>query len=181
MCQASEANNHQPRVKIRRREHKDLPACVKVLERVYNQDGYPVQGTAHAESFLSNQDITSAWVAVIDSKIVGHVAIGKAKTSDLSAALWRKTHQDDAIAVLERLFVDPDSRGSGVVAKLVQAAVAWGAERGMRLVLYALAKDIAAARLYERLGWAHFGTATYRYGDGQEMDAWGYSSPTPKI
>lgn len=181
MCQASETNNHQPRVKIRRREHKDLPACVKVLERVYDQDGYPVQGTAQAESFLSNEDITLAWVAVIDNKIVGHVAMGRAKISDLSVALWRKTHQDDAIAVLERLFVDPDSRGSGVAAKLVQAAVAWGAQEGTRLVLYALAKDIAAARLYERLGWAHFGTATYRYGDGQEMDAWCYSSPTPKI
>ncbi|KAF2210579.1 hypothetical protein CERZMDRAFT_85912 [Cercospora zeae-maydis SCOH1-5] len=180
MCQARVANVHQGPVQIRNREHNDLPACVRVLERVYAQDRYPVQGTAQAESFLSNQDIHPAWVAAVDDKIVGHVAIGKAKTSDVSVALWRETHQQDiAIAVLERLFVDPDHRGSGVAAKLMQAAVAWSAKEELRLVLFALAKDVGAAKLYERLGWVQFGTATYRYGDGQEMDAWCYVSPSP--
>ncbi|KAI5360681.1 Putative GNAT domain, acyl-CoA N-acyltransferase [Septoria linicola] len=171
----SQEYNHQ--VKIRQRQEEDLSTCVAVLERVYATDGYPVQGTAHAEAFLSNESIGPAWVATVADRIVGHVAVGKAANSDVAVALWRQSHPEDPIAVLERLYVDPDHRGSGVAAQLIKAVMVWSAESDLRLVLFALEKDKPAMRLYERLHWTHFGTTTYRYGDGQTMDAWCYASP----
>lgn len=177
MSQATDFNHE---VEIRHREDVDLPACIAVLKRVFAKDRYPVQGTTQAESFLSSENIKPAFVAVFNDNVIGHVAVGKATDDDVAVALWRQLHVNNTsepVAVLERLFVDPDNRGYGVAAKLINAAVTWSAQAGLRLVLFALAKDTTAAKLYERLGWRHFGTTAYHYGDGEEMDAWCYVSP----
>jgi GNAT superfamily N-acetyltransferase len=165
---------------IRTRSNVDLDACVSVLEKVYDKDKYPVQGVSQAKQFLSGDSIQQAWVCEKDGHIVGHVAASrKMSKDDVSMALWTQQHPDDpnSTAVLERLFVDPDSRGLGVAGQLIEAAVAWSHEKHMRLVLFALEKDKVAARLYERLGWSHFGTTAYHYDDGKTMDALCFVSP----
>lgn len=162
---------------IRPRAEEDLDGCVACLKHVYAQDRYPVQGVADTEAFLNDSAIQQAWVVESNGKITGHVAVSTAMDSDISVALYWQKQPEAKIAVLERLFVDPDSRGSGVAARLIAQAVAWADERVIRLVLFALEKDRDAARLYERLGWTHFGTQTYRYGDGQQMDAHCFISP----
>ncbi|EGP89946.1 unnamed protein product [Zymoseptoria tritici ST99CH_1A5] len=165
---------------IRTRSASDLDACVEVLKAVYDNDGYPVQGVEEAKSFLSGDSIRQAWICEQDDQIVGHVAASsKTPESDVSVALWTQDHADDPsdIAVLERLFVDPYSRGLGVAGKLIDAAVAWSHEKDMRLVLFALEKDRVAAKLYERLGWSHFGTTTYHYDNGKTMAALCFVSP----
>jgi GNAT superfamily N-acetyltransferase len=165
---------------IRSRSSSDLDACVAVLAKVYNKDKYPVQGVSEARSFLSGDCIQQAWVYENNGRVVGHVAASnKSPESDVSVALWMQMHLDEstAVAVLERLFVDPDSRGIGIAGKLIEAAVTWSQARNRRLVLFALEKDKVAARLYERLGWSHFGTTVYHYQDGQQMDALCFVSP----
>ena len=50
-------------------------------------------------------------------------------------------------------------------------------EQGLRLVLDVMAKDTAAMRLYEALGWQRIGVSKHTYGDGQQTDAICYVSP----
>lgn len=164
-----------PDIKIRTSD--DLAGCIACLKRVYAKDHYPVQGVADAQAFLDGSGIQKAWIAQENSIIIAHLAVSEATDGDLSAAAWWQTHPGAKIAVLGRLFVDPDSRGSGVAAHLIDQAVAWASDQEIRLVLFALEKDRAAARLYERLGWTHFSTQTYHYGDGQHMDAFCFVSP----
>jgi GNAT superfamily N-acetyltransferase len=162
---------------IRIRTTDDLPACVETLTRVYDTDRYPVQGVEGAQDFLGDPHIDPAWVAVKGGSVVGHIAIGKATGDDPSVALWWEKHPGAPIAVLERLFVDPDHRGVGLAARLIETAVSWSRGAGLRLVLFALVKDVGAARLYARLGWEFFGSSCYRYGAGLEMEALCYVSP----
>ncbi|KAI6900227.1 hypothetical protein KC318_g7180 [Hortaea werneckii] len=46
-----------------RREPQDLLPLTHLLQTVYEQDAYPVQGTAHAEEFLTQASTLRAWVA----------------------------------------------------------------------------------------------------------------------
>lgn len=170
-----------PDFTIRHRSPEDLSACASVLARVYHKDGYPVQGVSHAVEFLSNSSTLCAWaaVSVSDGAIIGHVAMSSAaEKDDVAVKLWRQLHDRiDDIAVLERLFVDPEARGRGVADALMQAVVEDCRARGLRVVLFALEKDQGAMRLYEKVGWARFGTQRYCYGDGESMEAVCYVSP----
>jgi GNAT superfamily N-acetyltransferase len=164
---------------VRLRAEKDLEDCIAVLCRVHNVDGYPVQGTAQANEFLTGNTILEGWVAEQNNRIVGHVCVGQATDDDVAVAQWRRTFpQQPNIAVLERLFVDPDARGSGAASNLVKAALTWAGESGRRLVLFALVKDQAAMRLYRRLGWSEYGVVPFRYGKGERMDAVCFVSPS---
>lgn len=166
-------------VNIRPRLDGDLPECIEVLERVYQKDGYPVGIDGNYLPFLQSALIEHSWVAEIDGSIVGHVAIGKATNDDVAVALWRQRFPEvENIAVMERLFVDPQARGNGVAGKLIETAVNWGKETSVRLVLFVLLKDKNATALYQRLGWTQFGTTTFRYGDGQRMKALCFVSPS---
>jgi len=163
---------------VRSRTDDDLNACVDVLQRVYDANGYPVQGTDNAEDFLSKGFIQEAWVAVHEGEIVGHVSVSTPDDSDVSVALWRKLHPEHAgIAVLGRLFVDPRQRGGGAARLLLQAAEVWSQQTNVRLILFALDKDQGAMRLYRRQHWVEFGTAPYHYGEDQEMPAVCFASP----
>jgi len=164
-------------VTIRPRTAEDLDSCIEVLRHVYDKDGYPVQGTKTAKAFLTQAHTQQAWIAERDSQIIGHVAVSEASEKDVSVKLWRKRHPDVPIAVLERLFVDPEGRGGGVASKLMAATVDWARERQIRLVLFGLIKDQGAIRLYERLGWVEFGKTEFRWGDGQSMEATCFASP----
>ncbi|KAK4619346.1 hypothetical protein CLAFUW4_10995 [Fulvia fulva] len=161
-------NPSQP-ISIRPRTAQDLPACISILRRVYSLDKYPIQGTSNATSFLAFATLEQAFVATTsDGIIIGHVAIGTASDDDVAVKLWRSQHPETEVAVLERLFVDPDSRGSGAAARLIEAATAWNKEWERRLVFFLL---------YRRLGWVQFGVGSYAYGDGESMDALCFVSP----
>lgn len=169
---------------IRERTSSDLPACASVLARVYAKSGYPVQGVEDAIPFLTGPSTLKAWVSTVSpspSEVIGHVAMSSPDLSDPAVKLWYKQHgqNDEPIAVLERLFVDPAAQGRGVAAALIRAVVEEGRERGWRLVLFALVKDAGAMRLYEMLGWEVFGRDTYHFGEGKQenMEAVCYVSP----
>ena len=53
----------QPTTTIRPREPQDLLPLTHLLQVVYEQDAYPVQGTTHAEEFLTQPSTLRAWVA----------------------------------------------------------------------------------------------------------------------
>ncbi|KXT18626.1 hypothetical protein AC579_9841 [Pseudocercospora musae] len=129
----------RPHVLIRRRIDQDVAQLMSCLGRVYEKDEYPT-GITSAEDrkqFLDSDSILHTWVAESNHQAIAQVS-----------------SPDDEVAVLGRLFVDPDSRGVGLAKQLV------------------LAKHEGATRLYEELGWEHFDTAVFHSRAlGEDFDA----------
>ena len=167
---------------VRPRTEEDLDACIAVLHRVHENEGYP-RGTDDFRVFLANDSVQKAWVTELDGRVVGHVAVNKPSETDLAVSMWRQKHPDDehdSIAVLARLFVLPESRKGGAAKALVEEATASSTMDGVRLVLFVLVANQGAIRLYDRLGWERFETSVFRYGDEKEleMEAICFASPS---
>lgn len=163
---------------VRPFENADLADAAAALTEVHSTDGYPVEGVDHPEAWLRSDDVIAAWVGEIDGAIVGHVAVMRPHGED-AVSLWMQQSGDEEarIAVLARLFVVKAARKNAVGERLMQAAMEYGRERGIRLVLDVMTKDTAAIRLYERLGWREIGRTPHRYGDGQSIDAVCFVAP----
>ncbi|KAI8625734.1 acyl-CoA N-acyltransferase [Xylariaceae sp. FL1651] len=161
---------------IRLRKDEDLAACVEVMKAVYETSGYPVAGVDNAAADLQTDDL--AWVAEDgEGSVIGHVALKEARTGNVGAALWWELHPGANIAVLGHLFVHPRSRGAGAGSRLVRTAEEEARRKGQRLIMFALVKDQDAIRLYRRLGWEHYGSVIYRWGEGNAMAAECFASP----
>ncbi|WP_051840107.1 GNAT family N-acetyltransferase [Streptomyces sp. NRRL F-5126] len=159
----------------------DLPGAAKALVEVHATDGYPVEGVADPEAWISSPAVLTAWVAVEDERVVGHIAIMRPRGED-AVALWREQNgvaggSGERMGVLARLFVVREARRHATGETLMWTAMAYAQDRSLRLVLDVMTKDTAAIRLYERLGWTNIGEATHRYGDGQETPAICYVWP----
>ncbi|MFC8537371.1 GNAT family N-acetyltransferase [Streptomyces sp. NPDC057249] len=165
-------------VLVRPREDADLGAAAAVLAGVHESDGYPVEGVADPEAWLSPEGLLGAWVAERDGRIVGHVAVNRAGSGEDVARLWRDGGGagDAEVAVLARFFVGRDARGASAGARLMGAAEAYARAHGMPLVLEVLTKDVAAIRLYERLGWQRIGELRHFFA-GRHFDALCFAAP----
>lgn len=164
-------------VTIRTRHDTHLDSCIALLDRVHQRDGYP-GAVVNRRLFLQPDTLVQAWVAESNGNVIGHVAVGDARPGDIAVDVWRQRHPTESIVTLERLFLDPEYRGIGVAGRLIECTVQWSHDNGyQRLVLFALKKDMKAARMYQRLGWEHFGTDTFHYGHGEQMEALCFSSP----
>jgi ribosomal protein S18 acetylase RimI-like enzyme len=123
----------------------------------------------------------AAWVAELDGRVAGHVAISTPQHDDAAVRLWTRCSNEprDRLAVLGRLFVVPSARGEAFGERLIKAAQREATNRRLRIVLDVMAKDQTAIRLYERLGWRFIGTAEHEFGEGQTIPAYCYVAPTP--
>ncbi|MCE7079980.1 GNAT family N-acetyltransferase [Streptomyces sp. ST2-7A] len=165
-------------VVIRPRLKSDLPEAGKALVSVHQTDGYPVEGVEDPEAWLSPDQLTEAWIAELDGQVVGHVLLSRPDGEDAIALFRQRWPEDDAgILVLGRLFVLREARGKSVGEKLVRAATESAHAQNHHAVLDVMAKDAAAIRLYERLGWQLIGSASHSYGDGQQIEALCYAAP----
>lgn len=164
---------------IRAIQDADIPGAAAALVQVHTTDGYPVEGVAQPTEWISSPAVAQAWVADVGGRIIGHVAVMRPQRED-AVTLWHALSRDDeaSIGVLARLYVVREARGHSVGEGLVQAALAYAKERGMRLVLDVMTKDVSAIRLYERMGWRVIGRATHAFGDDQRIGAVCYVSPT---
>ncbi|KAF4406191.1 GNAT family N-acetyltransferase [Streptomyces lycii] len=165
-------------LRVRRLTDADVSKAASVLVEVHASDGYPVEGVAQPEEWLRPPGLIASWVAELDGDVVGHVAISR-PGGEQAASMWLKQSglDPDRVAVLGRLFVSPAARRRAAGEELMKAAHEYGQAHGVRLVLDVVAKDQAAMRLYERLGWKRIGRAVHEYGEGQRTDAFCYVSP----
>ncbi|MDF6043492.1 GNAT family N-acetyltransferase [Streptomyces sp. JH14] len=163
---------------VRRRSQGDIFEAAKVLSAVHESDGYPVEGVAEPEKWLTPAGLLAAWVAELDGRVVGHVVVNRPQPGDEAAHMWQERSGDDssAIAVLARLFVAREARKASVGEGLMRAAMEYTRENRIRLVLDVMKKDVAAIRLYERLGWQRIGEAVHTFGGGQ-IDAVCFVAP----
>ena len=169
------------KVLIRERRPEDLDALGDILREVYERDGYPVEGVADPQAWLTGAGILGAWVAILDNQLVGHVQISEPNASDAAANLWadKAGVPLDRLAVGGRLFVSQRGRGHRIGQELTATATHTAQSLGRRAVLDVMAKDEAAIATYERLGWQRFGTITHTFNDGDSVPAYAYVSPEP--
>ncbi|MFD7164902.1 GNAT family N-acetyltransferase [Streptomyces violascens] len=172
--------NSEHCVSVHPRRAEDLADAAAALIEVHSTDGYPVEGVADPEAWLSPPQLLKAWVAELEGRVVGHVAISRPDGEEAVRIWTDRAHVPDSqVAVLARLFVVREARGNDVGRWLMAAATASAQMDGLRLVLDVMVKDTAAIRLYERLGWKRIGMAKHAYGDGQSTEAICFVSPEP--
>jgi GNAT superfamily N-acetyltransferase len=101
--------------------------------------------------FLATQldrDDVVVLVAEHDGILVGYVYAGVAPLD------WMQLR--DEAGFIHDVFVEPAARREGVATALVEAAAEWLAGRGMpRVMLWTAARNEAARRFFERLGFRH--------------------------
>ncbi|MCX5398167.1 N-acetyltransferase [Streptomyces sp. NBC_00102] len=164
-------------VAIRSFTAEDLAGAAAALVEVHDTDGYPVEGVGDPEAWIASKDVLTAWVAQSGSAIVGHVAVMKPQGE--AAEMWMRQSGDDGshVGVLARLFVVKAARKQAVGEQLVNTAVTFARAQQLRLVLDVMAKDVAAIRLYERLGWHKIGETIHHFGASETIPAVCYVAP----
>lgn len=168
---------------VRERHVDDLPALADVLIRVHSQDGYPVEGVANPFAWLDHPHALHNWTALVDDVPVGQVTLTNASFDDEAGATW-VAHTGGSVtdlAIIVRLFVDPDRRVMGAGRSLIEAALTYGTRIGRSVALDVMKKDQAAIRLYERLGGRRLGEVTHHYGDGLAEPAVVFDFPNKGI
>ncbi len=92
---------------------------------------------------------------------------------DLPAGFLTVEPIEDGVIELTRLYVDPETRGSGIGTALVDAAIAWSHERGAcSMLVNVFADNHAGRRFYERAGFSLSRVEPYAIGDQIVADAW---------
>jgi GNAT superfamily N-acetyltransferase len=158
---------------IRPRSENDLAECVAILAEVHRRDGYPMVWPRDPAGFLAKPGLLGAWVAVVDGRLAGHVALAPAGAGDAAAALLGR----DA-AVVSRLFVSSAVRGRGTGGALLEHATREAHQRGLHPVLDVLATSSASISWYERMGWRLLGTAQTQWG-AHRVTVRCYAGPGP--
>lgn len=84
-------------------------------------------------------------VAESDGEVVGYLYAG------IEPRNWKELR--DEAGFIHDVLVEETSRGAGLAARLIEAALTWFRERGMpRAILWTAARNNGAHRLFERHG-----------------------------
>ncbi|WP_367043578.1 GNAT family N-acetyltransferase [Streptomyces sp. Je 1-332] len=175
----SQTSAPRTRASIRSRRDADLPACVEALAQVHVTDGYPTNWPEQPAGWLAGDSLAGAWVAELDDRDVGHVALCRSGADDVVPALWSRGEgmAVEESAVVSRLFVAPGARGHGVGARLLERVVAEGRELGLSPVLDVVESEMFATALYERTGWQFLGTGRQHWSPQQIVTVRCYAAP----
>ena len=144
-------------VVVRDRRDDDLPALAVVLAEQQAISQYPVRWPLPfpVEEFLVRPGEERAWVAELDGRVVGHVAVYELE-GDLRDHFVAATGTED-LAELAVLFVAADVIGTGVGGMLHDTAVDWIVSTGRQPVLDVVAVHARAVEVYRHRGWEAVG------------------------
>jgi GNAT superfamily N-acetyltransferase len=144
-------------VHVRRATRADLPALGRLgahLMRVHYEfdrrrfvkpAGDPEAGYAHFLGTQLDTDDAIVFVAERAGSAIGYVYAG------IEPFSWKELR--DAAGFVHDIVVDQAERRTGVAGALMEAAVAWVREQGVRSVmLWTAAPNEGAQHLFERLG-----------------------------
>jgi GNAT superfamily N-acetyltransferase len=140
-------------VVIRERRDEDIPALATALAEQQAATQYPVRWPLPfpVERFLVRPDEERAWVAEVDDRVVGHVAV-YALAGDLRPHFVEAIGTDQ-LAELAVLFVAGDVIGTGVGGRLHDTAVDWIIASGRQPVLDVVPVHARAVEVYRHRGW----------------------------
>lgn len=140
---------------IRRRRHKDLGACARLLRVVFSEGEYPLDLPDAPRAWLDGDDVIEAWIVEHRREILGHIAISKVGMDALSALRWQELtgHGPSELAGVSRFFVRPSVRRQGIGSALLDVAAAEILARGLTPVTDVTSTSKDAIRLVEERGW----------------------------
>ncbi len=152
---------------VRPRHDGDLDGLAEELRLVAKADGYPSRWPGDPVAWVRGRDVPQAWVASAGDVVVGQVLLRR-PGDDPPARMHADASLADvnACAVVERMFVTPVARGRGLGEALLLAAWQEASSRNLHAVLDVVSTNLAAVRLYRRLGWRYLGDYEYVFGDG---------------
>lgn len=154
-------------MEIRPRRAEDLPALVASLDAVCAVDRYPPHVPGDLEAIIAPPYELSAFVAEIDGRPVGHVALHPYTARAVMAAASDATAIPVAsLAAVARLFVDLGARGAGVGSRLLEAVTVEAAQLGRTAILDVWSELDAAIALYESAGWRRIGAVSFEFKSG---------------
>ena len=166
---------------IRPRRDDDLTACTRLVREVHAADRYPRYLPADLTSFLNPANPYGIWVAELDGRILGHIAlVPRSVPAAMELAAGALGRSEDQLAVVARLFVSPRARGAGAGRLLLDEATTAAAARGRWPVLDVDTELAGAIALYESRGWTRAGTITVRFNDGNILTEHVYLGPEPR-
>jgi len=170
-------------VVIRPRENADLPQLAAVLVLVHAKDGYPVEGVADPQSWLTPPRQVAAWTALHADRPIGQISLTSATENDDAAILWHRATGGDIsqLVIPVRLFVDPAHRGVGAGALLMLAAHNYASSHKLAMAFDVMLKDQAAIQLYEAAGSRRIGVIEHHHSDGKTEPAAVYVAPAEPI
>ena len=132
---------------------------------MHRLDGYPPYLPGDLRDFILSPAI-DAWVAEVDGRVAGHVALHERSTDAVMALASVATGRPvDHIAVVARLAVAPDHRRQGIGRALLHTAAETARVRGRWPVLDVVTRFAGAIALYEGCGWRRAGEVTLRLGN----------------
>lgn len=118
-------------------------------------DDYP-NPTMFADDIAKKQ----LWVGIIDSKIVGVIAITPEQSPEYADVGWNLSEE---ALVTHRLAVDPDLQGSGLAKKMMNYAEELANERNIRVLrVDTNSENKATQALFPKLGYQYSGTISFR-------------------
>lgn len=151
----SRVDDDETTTTVRPRRPDDLEACVAALRTVHLSENYPAWWPSDPVGWMVPDGYAAGWVAIErgSAGVLGHVCVVTG-IEDPAACAASGVPADRLVSV-SRLFVTPAARGRGLSlgARLLAAATAWSADRGLQLMLDVVEDGAPAIDLYERLGW----------------------------
>lgn len=159
-------------MRIRQATQKDLFALLALVARVVPlmraagnmqwDEGYP-----NAEVFTRDIEREQLWLAEIDGKIAGVVAITNDPEPDYVQADW---DNEEPALVVHRLAVDPEFRGVGVARALMEQAEVLARTQGISAIrVDTNIENEATQRLFLNLGYRFAGEISLSIRPGQRF------------
>ncbi|GAA1852508.1 GNAT family N-acetyltransferase [Microlunatus capsulatus] len=166
---------------IRPRTEADVVACVALMRRTHEADGYPRYWRDDPAAFLRGAAEEAAWVAEDDDgTVLGHVGLHAAAGDPTLPAARRATGlPPDRLAVVARLLVSPGARRRGVGRALLARVTAQAHADGRRPALVVLPEDAGPVGLYEAAGWRRLEPLTLAVEGHPDLHLQVYLGPPP--
>jgi len=138
---------------VRERRDDDVPVLAVVLAEQQSTSRYPVRWPLPipVEDFLVRPGEERAWVAEVDGRVVGHVAV-YTLDGNLREPFVTAIGSED-LAELAVLFVAADVIGTGIGGRLHDTAVDWIVATGRQPVLDVVPVHDRAVEVYRHRGW----------------------------
>lgn len=110
---------------------------------------------AAIRSYIDRQEM---YLFMDEQNVAGMTAITMYQGEDYHEVNWSQDLKDDEVASLHLLTVMPEYQGKGVSKRLMEAIISLVMEKGKKAIrLDALASNIPAQHMYEKLGFEYRG------------------------
>lgn len=140
---------------LRHRRRDDIGACIRLLNVVHLEDGYPRIWPESPRAWLSGDEVLDAFVVERLREILGHVAVTKVGADATAAMRWRELTglPTERLGAVGRLYVRQRARRQGIGSALLAAAADAARSRDLVPVLDAVSEGAEVLPLADSHGW----------------------------